>query len=328
MHFYPFVDSFSMFYIYAFMGWILEVIYYGIDEGHFVNRGFLNGPLCPVYGIGFYGVLLILEKIKFNFFLLFFGSMVICTFVEFWAGYILYKLFKLRWWDYRDEKLNLWGFICPKFSLYWGIACSMGVYVIHPSVLWVLHRIPDWAQIAFEGIFSIIMLCDIVATVCAIIGFKKRLLFIGGISGEMKVISDKIGGGIYGGVDTVRTKSGTAREAYTQWRTMYTEHRNEEKELAKKHRDEERTVFAKLKPKPIQIKNPTKAIGKKVGGFVRLVQRSEKRLAKTVYLNIGEPGKTAFVNLSRRLPLPRRKAEDVADEILSEEESLEEREED
>ena len=144
----------------------------------------------------------------------------------------------------------------------------------------------------------------------------------------MKVISDKIGGGIYGGVDTVRTKGGTAREAYSQWRTMYTEHRNEEKELAKKHRDEERAVFAKLKPKPIQIKNPTKAIGKKVGGFVRLVQKSEKRLAKTVYLNIGEPGKTAFVNLSRRLPLPRRKAEDVADEILSDEETLDTREED
>ena len=86
MQFYPFLDAYGMFFIYAFIGWVVEVIYYGLDEGKFINRGFLNGPLCPVYGIGFYGVILLLEQLSGNFFLLFFGSMIICTTVEFLAG--------------------------------------------------------------------------------------------------------------------------------------------------------------------------------------------------------------------------------------------------
>jgi len=335
MHFYPLVDSYCMFFIYAFLGWILEVIYYGIDEGRFINRGFLNGPLCPVYGIGFYGVILILEKIKFNFFLLFFGSMAICTFVEFWAGYILFKIFKMRWWDYTDEKLNLWGFICPKFSLYWGIACSFGIYVLHPSVLWFLGKMPEWLKILVLGFLSIILVCDIVATVCALIGLKKRILIIGGISGEMKVISDKIGGGIYGGVDTVRTKSQPTIDAYNDWKVLYQKHRKEEKALARKHRDEERALLRKIKPKEIKIGNPKEAlgntkdaIGKKVTGFVRLVRHSEKRIVKTVTINIGGYGKIALSNLSslsKRLPRIRGNNEEAAEEeeFLKQIESIE-----
>ncbi len=341
MHFYPFVDSYCMFFIYAFLGWILEVIYYGIDEGRFINRGFLNGPLCPVYGVGFYGVILILEKIKFNFFLLFFGSMIICTFVEFWAGFILFKIFKMRWWDYTDEKLNLWGFICPKFSLYWGIACSFGIYVLHPSVLWLLNKTPDWLQILTLGFLSIILVCDIVATVCALVGLKKRILIIGGISGEMKVISDKIGGGIYGGVDTVITKSQPTRDAYNDWRELYRKHRKEEKALAKVHRDEERALLAKMKPKEIKIGSPKEAlgntkdaIGKKVTGFAKLVRHTEKRIVQTVSINISGYGKIALSNisnLSKRLPRIRGGASEEAvekEEFLKQIEMLENNEDD
>ncbi|MBR3056847.1 MAG: putative ABC transporter permease [Clostridiales bacterium] len=337
MHFYPLVDSYCMFFIYAFLGWILEVIYYGFDEGRFINRGFLNGPLCPVYGVGFYGVILILEKIKFNFFLLFFGSMTICTFVEFWAGFILFKLFKMRWWDYTDEKLNLWGFICPKFSLYWGIACSFGIYVLHPSVLWTLARIPEWLKILSLGFLSIILLCDIVATVCALVGLKKKILIIGGISSEMKVISDKIGGGIYGGVDTVITKSQPTRDAYNDWRELYQKHRKEEKDLAKKHRDEERALLAKLKPKEIKIGSPKEAlgntkdaIGKKVTGFAKLVRHNEQRLVKTVKIGISGYGKSALSNissLSKYLPrIHGEKEELIEEEFLTMIEDLEKQE--
>ena len=98
------IDSIAMFFIYAFVGWVVEVIYYGIIEGKFVNRGFLNGPLCPVYGFGFYGVIIALTPVEDNFPMLFFGSMLITTIVEFLAGFILYKVFstKLHKKNYRD----------------------------------------------------------------------------------------------------------------------------------------------------------------------------------------------------------------------------------
>ena len=318
MHFYPFIDSYCMFFIYAFIGWVVEVIYYGIDEGKFINRGFLNGPLCPVYGIGFYGVILLLERLSHSFFLLFFGSMIICTFVEFWAGFILYKIFKLRWWDYRNEKLNFMGFICPKFSLYWGIACSLGIYVLHPTVLWILRNLHDTAQIIILVIFSILLICDIIATVCAIIGFKKRLGILTGISGEMRVISDKIGGSIYGGVDTVRTKSQPTIETYNEWHKMYSKHRTEEKELARRHRAEERALFGKLGVQDKHFVNPKEIIASKMSSFMSALKSPERRISKTVYINIGEYGKTAFDNISKFLPIGKRNGESVEENQASE----------
>ena len=314
MHAYPFVDAYCMFFIYAFIGWVVEVVYYGLDEGRFINRGFLNGPLCPVYGIGFYGVIILLEQLSHNFFLLFFGSMIICTTVEFLAGFILYRIFKLRWWDYRNEKYNVMGFICPKFSLYWGIACSLGIYVLHPTVLMILSQMHDTAQIVLLSILSVIMICDIIATVTAIFGVKKRLGFLTGISGEMKVISDKIGGGIYGRVDTVMTKSEPARLNYSAWRELYNLHRKEEKELARRHRAEEKALFGSMMPKvrPSDL-HPKEAIASKLSAAIKTLKAPERRILRTVYLNVGEYGKTAFDNIARILPFAKKSSEENED---------------
>lgn len=325
MHFYPFVDAYCMFFIYAFIGWVVEVVYYGLDEGRFINRGFLNGPLCPVYGIGFYGVILLLERLSNNFFLLFFGSMIICTFVEFWAGFILYRLFKLRWWDYRDEKYNFMGFICPKFSLYWGIACSLGIFVLHPTVLWILGNTHDNIQIALLILATTIMICDIITTVTAIVGVKRRLGPLTSVSGEMKVISDKIGGSIYGGVDTMRTKS----QNYPAWRELYDKHRQEEKELARRHRAEEKALYGNMIPIVRTPAETRAAIASKGSALIKTLTAPERHVLRNVYLNVGEHGKTAFDNITRVLPFskktsdPDRKSEEI-EEIAETGEAVEE----
>ena len=310
MHFYPFLDSYCMFFIYAVIGWVLEVIYYGYDEGRFINRGFLNGPLCPVYGTGFYGVILLLQPISYNFFLLFFGAAFICTFVEFWAGFILYKIFEMRWWDYRNEKYNFMGFICPKFTMYWGIACSFGMYVLHPTTLWVLHHNYEITKIIVLSICTVILLCDIIVTVTTLFGIKKRLGFLTGISGEMKVLSDKVGGTIYGGVDAVMTKSEPTRQNYNAWRELYSMNRKEEKELARRHRAEEKALFGSMMPKirPSQL-NPKKAIASKASALVKSLKAPELRILRNVYLNVGEYGKSAFDTLVRLMPFPKRPSE-------------------
>ena len=89
---FPLDVSLMMFFIYGFIGWVVEVIYYGITEGKFINRGFLNGALCPVYGIGFYCVIWFFRPIMDSFPMLFFGSAIVCTTVELIAGAILYAI--------------------------------------------------------------------------------------------------------------------------------------------------------------------------------------------------------------------------------------------
>ena len=135
---YPFLESYTMFFIYSFIGWIVEVIYYGVTEGRFINRGFLAGPMCPVYGIGFYAAIWLFNPFVGNFFVIFFGTATAATIVELIAGIILYHTFHMRWWDYSEYKLNFHGYICLRFYIYWGIACSLGLYVLHPAVLWVV----------------------------------------------------------------------------------------------------------------------------------------------------------------------------------------------
>ena len=111
-----------IFFLYAFLGWCTEVSYAALRTGKFVNRGFLNGPVCPIYGCGVVVVLAGLEPLKGNFVLLFLGSVVLTSALEWATGFVLEKLFRQRWRDYSDKPFNLGGYICLEFSVMWGFA--------------------------------------------------------------------------------------------------------------------------------------------------------------------------------------------------------------
>ena len=261
---FPFDVSLFMFFVYGLIGWVVEVIYYGITEGKFINRGFLNGPLCPVYGIGFYCVIWFFLPVMDSFPMLFFGSAIVCTTVELLAGVILYAIFRLRWWDYSNYRLNFHGFICLRFSIYWGIACSLGMNILHPAVLKIATHIPKYALIGVLGVFSLLTIVDIIVTVTAIIGFNEKVRLLSSMSGGIRKYSDKLGSSIYGTVDTIKTKTGPAIEItqndYVEFRETFASHRKAEKELAKKNRAEERALIAKYASEGRQgIVNTSKA---------------------------------------------------------------------
>ena len=243
---YPLADSYMMFFIYSFIGWIVEVVYYGITEGKFINRGFLAGPLCPVYGLGFYAALWALQRFSDNVAIVFFGSAIACTLVELVAGIILYRAFHLRWWDYSDYKLNFKGFICLRFTIYWGIAGTLGVYALHPVVLNIVTSTPYYVKIAILALLSFILIADIIASVASVVGYANKLKAFSAISASVKTTSDFIGSNIYGTVDTVMVVEGPIKESYDTYRKLVTEHKQEENELAKKHREEEREYFQKF----------------------------------------------------------------------------------
>lgn len=120
------------FFIYSCIGWILETIYAFIVLGHFDNRGFLLGPLCPIYGFGMLILIICLSNYKGNNLKLFFVAAVVLTYFEYVAGFVLEVIFDLKWWDYTNDFLNINGRVCLPFALAWGVIAILVVNYIHP----------------------------------------------------------------------------------------------------------------------------------------------------------------------------------------------------
>ena len=120
------------FFLYAFLGWCAEVSYAALRTGRFVNRGFLNGPVCPIYGVGVVIVVGLLTPVKENTLLLFVCSVLLTSALEWVTGFVLERMFHQKWWDYSDLPLNLNGYICPLFSVLWGIACLLVMEINSP----------------------------------------------------------------------------------------------------------------------------------------------------------------------------------------------------
>lgn len=186
-----------IFIIYAFIGWCTEVAYAALDRGVFVNRGFLNGPYCPIYGCGVLIVVVILTPLKHNLLILYVGSFLLTSILEFITGFVMEKIFHNKWWDYSDKPFNIMGYVCLKFSILWGLACTFIMLVIHPLVYGFIRIIPHIAGVI---ILIIIMTCfavDLVVTVSTIIKFNKRLKLMNEIAARLKVISNEIGENVY-----------------------------------------------------------------------------------------------------------------------------------
>ena len=288
---YPFVESLLMFFIYSFVGWVVEVVYYGITEGKFINRGFLAGPLCPVYGLGFYAAIWIFEPLRNHFFIIFFGMATACTIVELIAGVILYHTFHMRWWDYSDYKLNFRGYICLRFFIYWGIAASLGIYVLHPTVKWLIAHINSPVRIGIVVFFSVILIADIITTIITIVGFKKKFEAMEKVVTGTKAVSDLIGSQIYGAVDTIVTVSEPTRNHYEQYRKLLADNRKQERELAAQHRAEEKAFANQFtEAEKASLRLAKEQASNAMVSFVRSFKKNEQRLVKVVMVRSGDAG--------------------------------------
>ena len=209
-----FIYVFLCFSFYAFAGWCCEVVYAALATGKFVNRGFLNGPVCPIYGFGMLLVLAALSSLSDNLLTLFVGSFVLTSAIEFLTGYLLEKVFHDKWWDYSNEHFNIKGYICLRFSLMWGFACTFVVKCVHPIVDGVINAIPRVVAISMTIVISLLFVCDIATTLVTIFKLKKRIRLIESITAEIKAVSDKIGSGLYEGAVKGEKKFDEAREKY------------------------------------------------------------------------------------------------------------------
>lgn len=182
-----------LFFTYAFLGWCVEVCYAALVTGKFVNRGFLNGPVCPIYGFGMVIVLNALCPLADNLLALFVGSVLLTSALEWITGFVLEKLFRQRWWDYSDEPFNLGGYICLRFSIAWGLACMFVVKLLHPTVLALIQLIPYYIGVILLIVLSGAMAVDLAATVAAIIKLNRRLAQIDELASKIRAVSNEFG---------------------------------------------------------------------------------------------------------------------------------------
>ena len=182
-----------IFFIYAFLGWCTEVSYAALVTGKFVNRGFLNGPVCPIYGFGVVIVLGCLTPLADRLPLLFLGSVALTSALEWLTGFVLEKLFHQRWWDYSDEPFNLSGYVCLRFSIAWGLACMFVVKLLHPTVLLFIRLIPQTLGIVLLAVAGTVMAVDLTATVSTIVKLNRRLAQIDELAAKIKEASNEFG---------------------------------------------------------------------------------------------------------------------------------------
>ncbi|MDY4692707.1 MAG: hypothetical protein SO401_03975 [Blautia sp.] len=132
----------SWFFVYSFLGWLWETCYVSAKCGKYVNRGFVNGPLCTIYGFGALCVYLILKPFEDNYLLLFLGGIVVSTVLEYVTAVLMESVFHTSWWDYSDKKFNFQGRICLGASLGWGFFTILLFKVLHPIAEYIVGLFP------------------------------------------------------------------------------------------------------------------------------------------------------------------------------------------
>ena len=196
------IGSFSLyeiamyFFLYAFLGWCCEVIYATLKRGKFVNRGFLNGPVCPIYGTGVVLLLLALTPLRDYAWAVFLAAALICSALELITGFVLEKLFHKKWWDYSDRHFNLCGYICLEMSLLWGVAALAVLYALQPMFAALLHKLPLTAGYILLGVFAAALLTDLVFTLLQISALGKKYRELQKINAALRIGSDKLGGAL------------------------------------------------------------------------------------------------------------------------------------
>lgn len=145
---------------YSFIGWLFESAYCTFIEKKFVFRGFLNGPIIPIYGFGAMLVVGAVRGMTDNILLIFIVSILLTSGLEYVTSYVMEQVFRMRWWDYSTQRFNLNGRICLKNSLAFGLLSLVLVYLLHPRLLVLLSSVPESLSYLGTALLFVLVLGD------------------------------------------------------------------------------------------------------------------------------------------------------------------------
>ena len=178
------------FFIYAFFGWVCESIYCSLGNKKIINRGFLNGPICPIYGFGALAVITALTKYVHNPVLIFFYGMIITSILEYITSFVLEKSFKTTLWDYSKRFCNINGRVCLKNSLMFGAMSLIIMMFVHPFVVNIVNHIyPNTLLILSTGLI-LITLTDFISTTHALYDLNNKSAKYGELLTDLKAFNN------------------------------------------------------------------------------------------------------------------------------------------
>lgn len=279
------------FFTYGFLGWCTEVAYATTKQKRFVNRGFLNGPICPIYGIGVSVVIYFLTPVSENLIFLYLASTVLVTVLEGLTGYFMDRIFHHKWWDYSNQPLNIGGYVCLIFSLVWGVACVVIVKVIHPVIHHVLALLPVTAGIIMIAFLLVILFADLYVTASGILKFNRQLEMMERIADELKELSDRLGETIHENVmETMEQNEESLKkleERTAEQRERLEEHLEEQRERLEEYREEQRKRTAELRARYEELLSQRpRVVRRLIGAFPGMQSRRHKVILEELKMKI------------------------------------------
>lgn len=171
--------------IYSFIGWLCETIYCYPVNNKFTNRGFLNGPFCPIYGVGALLLIMTLSGFENNYILIFIFGMILTSTLEYTTSYLMEKIFNAKWWDYSNKKFNLKGRICLGNSIIFGLMSVIFMMFIHENVEKLIKYMPSSVVIFLGFVLLIYFIIDLIITLISVMKLNVKLK-------QVKILSDEL----------------------------------------------------------------------------------------------------------------------------------------
>ena len=296
MHAYYLPQWVLFFFIYSFIGWVWESCYVSVRKRRWVNRGFMHGPMLPLYGSGAIVVLVSTIGVRENAALIFLLGMMAATVLEYFTGAAMERLFHVRYWDYSNQKLNLHGYICVTSSLCWGFFSVLLVRVVHVPVETAVLRIPQTVSEGAALVLSVAAAVDLTQSFNEAMDLKRILSQLEESREQIRKLQEKL-----------KVAAEDAKEDYLR----YSEERSR-KRLSRKaayleridmKRQERRRQLEKLSQRTEQLLR--EEIPSRVGDLIGEERREElSALLQNIRREIGKMGERtdrSYLHAARHL---------------------------
>lgn len=168
----------AFFFTYCFFGWCFESVYVSICEKKLINRGFLKGPMLPIYGFGALIMLYVTIPFREQYLKMYFAGAISATVLEYFTGAAMEKLFKVKYWDYSSKKMNIKGYICLSSTIAWGFFTIFLVKVIHNPIEKNILMIPHTILYIIICIVGGLMIWDFVISFRTAFGMRSLIVKI------------------------------------------------------------------------------------------------------------------------------------------------------
>jgi uncharacterized membrane protein len=204
---------FIQFVFYSLLGWLMESVYVSAFEKRWINRGFLNGPICPIYGFGALLVLFTFGRFQGHWLMVFVGAIFLSSSLEFLTSWLMEKLFNNRWWDYSHHRFNLQGRISLQISLAWGVLCLIVVYGVAPIVDRAIALVPALILNWIAVVSAIIIAVDLWISVSGTLRLNRLLDQLYQMTLGMRQKSEQV-------ADDWQKRLGTLAGGLREWRIL------------------------------------------------------------------------------------------------------------